>query len=142
MAAKKSKKSSVQFSDNDPQYTEENVQVLHDLADKVFRDIAKIVGTPMQLAAQVSGVIGGFGLATKISAGLMTGVASLLATIRDKKDHGDQRPSDDDMLFICLMAYEAERKDADVDTYLSKVHENFFKLTGRKPRVPSFLEVK
>lgn len=136
------KKSLFQYSNNDPRFTEENVNILHDLTDKVFADIAKIVTTPLQLAAQVSGTVGGFGLAAKVAAGLVTGVASLLASIRDQKDYGHRRPSDDDLLFICLMAYEAERSGADTKTFISNVHANFTKLTGRKARVPSFLEVR
>lgn len=112
--------------------------VLSDLTKKAAEDIRRVLNTPMELASEISGAIGMFGLLQKISSQLLVGSGLMFQAMRDGLERANEKIENDDLLWVCLMAYEAEKEDADAEGFIGRVQGHFKRLTGRECDLPNW----
>lgn len=113
----------------------EAYSILNDLTAKASKDVRNALDTPLELAKEVAGITGMYGLGQKIGAQMMVGAGMMFAAMRDGKPSTN---TNDDLLWVCLMAYEAERDGATEKGFENRVQKMFMNITGHEHRVPDW----
>jgi ADP-ribosylglycohydrolase len=110
-------------------------KTLDDIVGQAGMDVRDALDSSVEAAKAAAGITGMYGLMQKITSQMMVGCGMLFAAMRDSK-HGTA--TDDDLLWACLMAYEAERKDAHEDGFEERVQQMFKSITGRYHKIPEW----
>jgi len=114
------------------------MKALNDLTEKAVADVHRAISTPMDLAGEIAGSTGIFGIVQKLSSVLMSGASICFAGMRDNNKTDNH--NDDDLLWVVLMAYEAEKSNAYASTegFVERVQENFMKIRGYPHKIPDW----
>lgn len=99
--------------------TEAEKQMLADLTEKVVRDVHKALELTLPLVADEFGPVGIFAVTQKVMCVFAMGAAMAFTALQHPNDNetlkakigakdGKHKTVDDDLLFVCLLAYTAE----------------------------------
>ena len=113
--------------------TKEEVQVVHDLVNKMTVDMLKSINTSMSLVGEAAGASGIAYAAGQLAAGLIVGATCCLNDARGK-DSGS-KPSDDDYLY-CGLVVTADNIADEPSLVTDLASEWFTKITGCPPDLP------